>query len=83
MPRKLLTPAERGPDAYYKAVAIAGALSNLIPANEFLVIRDPRTGVPVTVVRHRATAKLIDICMPDHLIDILEYLPGQWNILSD
>jgi hypothetical protein len=78
-----LTPAEGERDAFFRAVTVARALSNLIPANEFLVIRDPRTGVPVTVVRYRGTAELIDICLPDHLIDILKYLPGQGNSLSD
>jgi len=66
-------------DNLFRAVSVARALNDLSPANEFSVIRDPRTCVVVIAVRHRATGELLDLCPPDALLDILEHLPGQWK----
>lgn len=70
-------------DTLFRAVSVARALNELSPANDFSVIRDPRTCVVVIAVRHRATGELLDLCPPDALLDILEHLPGQWKGMEE
>jgi hypothetical protein len=70
-------------DTLFRAVSVARALNDLSPANDFSVIRDPRTCVVVIAVRHRATGELLDLCPPDALLDILEHLPGQWKGMEE
>jgi hypothetical protein len=75
-------PGPKELDAVIKAVSVARSLNDLSPANEFSVIRDPRTGAVIIVVRARATGELINLCPPDAVLDILEHLPGQWKGLD-
>lgn len=76
-------PANNELDTLFRAVSVARALNDLSPANDFSVIRDPRTCVVVIAVRHRATGELLDLCPPDALLDILEHLPGQWKGMEE
>jgi len=76
-------PARNELDAVFKAVSVARALNDLSPANDFSVIRDPRTGVVVIAIRHRATGELIDLCLPGALLEILEHLPGPWKGMEE
>lgn len=70
-------------DTLFRAVSVARALNDLSPANDFSVIRDPRTCAVVIAVRYRATGELLDLCPPDALLDILEHLPGRWKGMEE
>jgi hypothetical protein len=82
-PVNLLAPTQKERDVVFKAVSVARALNDLSPANDFSVIRDPRTGVVVIAIRHRSTGQLIDLCRPEALLDILEHLPGPWKGMEE
>jgi hypothetical protein len=73
------TPEQQELDHLLKAVSVVRALNDLKPANDFSVIRDPRTCAVVIAIRERDTGELVDLCSPDALLETLEYLPGQWQ----
>lgn len=73
------SPEQQELDNLLKAVSVVKALNDLKPANDFSVIRDPRTCAVVIAVRQRTTGELIDLCPPNALLDMLEHLPGQWK----
>jgi hypothetical protein len=66
----------RDSEAFLKAVSLTRALNHLSASIDFSLVRDPRTGAAVTVLRQRATGKLVNLCSLDDLLDALDSVPA-------
>jgi hypothetical protein len=72
----------RDSDSFLKAVSLTRVLNYLSASTDFSLIRDPRTGAVVTVLRQRATGKLVSLCRLDDLLEMLEQAPAPGNGLG-